>query len=109
MPFEFSGRYLIARIKEDGTLELPVEWKPDIMKANDGSFYCMGVPKSVSAPTLKELRANIREMQEADVEWLEKTDLEIASLKALREEFLRAAFSHAKILFIEDMEGWTRE
>ncbi len=109
MTFDVSGRFLIARINEDGKTDVPTEMKPDIVKANDGHFYVMGVPKTVASDELRQLGKNIREMDIADAEHLDRIDTEIENLEAMREEVLRESFKHGRRLWAtKEIEQWIR-
>ncbi len=105
-----SGRFLIARINDDGKTDVPVEMKPDIVKAIDGHFYLMGVPKSISADELRQLGRNIREMDKADANHLDRISIEIENLKAMREEVLRESFKHGRRVWAtKEIEQWLRQ
>lgn len=108
--FDVSGRFLIARINEDGKTDVPIEMKPDIVKANDSHFYVMGVPKTVASDELRQLGKNIREMDIADANELDRIDTEIETLEAMREEVLRGSFKHGRRVWAtKEIKQWLRQ
>ena len=107
--FGASGRFLIARINEDGKTDVPTEMKPDIVKANDGRFYVMGFPKTVASDELRQIGKSIREMDKADADQLDRIDNEIETLEAMREEVLRETFRHGRRVWAtKEIEQWIR-
>ncbi len=108
--FDHSGRFLVARINEDLTVDVPIEMKPDIVKANDGRFYVMGVSTSVSADGLQQLGRSIREMDKADTDHLDRISVEIENLEAMREEVLRESFKHGRRVWAtKEIKQWVRQ
>ena len=108
--FDVSGRFLIARINEDLTTDVPIEMKPDIVQANDGRFYVMGVPKTVASDELRQLGKNIREMDKADALHLDRIASEIETLEAMREEVLRESFKHGRRVWAtKEIKQWLRQ
>ena len=73
----------------------PFEMKSlEIIKAFGGDFWCVGVPVAVTAPTLWELKSNIREMNASHEKEMDRIDHEIAALKAYREEYIVYIWNH---------------
>ncbi len=105
-----SGRFLVARINEDGKADVPIEMKPDIVKANDGHFYVMGVTNAMASDELRQLGKNIREMDKADADHLDRITVEIENLEAMREEVLRETFKHGRHVWAtKEITQWLRQ